>query len=301
MISYAVFINKKAGTALKLEEDVLRQKLQDALQGGLKSLHVLEPDELQRALRQYNRSNPVLIGGGDGTIASAAAHFRKTSTPFGILPMGTMNLFARYLGIANDFEAAARLYPFASLQKVDTGNINGQMFLCNVMLGIAPELARVREENRGHTKIHHWLHWGHAVFKKLATARSTRLILTHKGSSKPWRGKALVIANNSYKPGSSPLDADAKTLQQGELGVYLVNPHGALESVGLITKLMSGQWQDDKTVEHFETKALVLESSNRETQIVVDGELRRMKYPLIVLADPQSLNVLVPSHQPLLI
>ena len=52
-------------------------------------------------------ADAVVVGGGDGTIAAAAARLMKTGTALGILPLGTMNMLAKDLGIPLALDAAA--------------------------------------------------------------------------------------------------------------------------------------------------------------------------------------------------
>ena len=49
----------------------------------------------------------IVVGGGDGTISAAASTLIGTGTMLGILPLGTLNHFARDLGIPADLKPAA--------------------------------------------------------------------------------------------------------------------------------------------------------------------------------------------------
>ena len=49
----------------------------------------------------------LVVGGGDGTISTAAGHLAETGIPLGVLPLGTLNHFAKDLGIPSVIDLAA--------------------------------------------------------------------------------------------------------------------------------------------------------------------------------------------------
>src|SRR5438034_8696549 len=51
----------------------------------------------------------LVVGGGDGTISAAASVLAGTDTMLGILPLGTLNHFARDLGLPTEIEGAVEL------------------------------------------------------------------------------------------------------------------------------------------------------------------------------------------------
>src|SRR5689334_18856536 len=71
------------------------------------------------------RGDPLLIvGGGDGTISAAASALAGTETRLGILPLGTLNHFARDLGVPNDLGEATKLIATNSERRVDVAEMN---------------------------------------------------------------------------------------------------------------------------------------------------------------------------------
>ena len=71
----------------------------EALGEDLRFIDFLNGKQLAKALRRADENSKLLIGGGDGTIATAASILGARKIPFGILPLGTMNLFAKDLGL----------------------------------------------------------------------------------------------------------------------------------------------------------------------------------------------------------
>lgn len=78
----------------------------------------------------------VVAGGGDGTISVVAGLLNETDIPLLVLPMGTVNAFARSMGIPLDpIEAASHFIP-GRVRAVDMGSVNGRFFLCFMSIGI---------------------------------------------------------------------------------------------------------------------------------------------------------------------
>src|SRR5207245_2348151 len=80
----------------------------------------------------------VVVGGGDGTISAAASALADSKTRLGILPLGTLNHFARDLGIPTDLDEAARLIAAGNERRVDVAEMNGRIFINNSAIGLYP-------------------------------------------------------------------------------------------------------------------------------------------------------------------
>jgi diacylglycerol kinase family enzyme len=81
-----------------------------------------------RALSQHR--HPVVAGGGDGTVNAVAGKLASTDTPLGVLPMGTLNHFAKDVAIPLNLEGAVRNLFTGQVTKVDVGEVNGRVFVC---------------------------------------------------------------------------------------------------------------------------------------------------------------------------
>jgi diacylglycerol kinase family enzyme len=86
-------------------------------------------------------AHTVIIGGGDGTLSECASHLIHTNVAMGVLPLGTGNTFARSIGIPLDLNAAARTIATGNVQRIDVGQVNDQIFLNSVSLGLSAEIA----------------------------------------------------------------------------------------------------------------------------------------------------------------
>ena len=91
--------------------------------------------------RNARNSDLVVVGGGDGTLNAAAPALVETSLPFGVIPLGTANDFARTIGIPTDPRKAAELIAAGNLKWIDLGEVNGKLFFNVASIGFSAELA----------------------------------------------------------------------------------------------------------------------------------------------------------------
>jgi diacylglycerol kinase family enzyme len=101
-----------------------------------------------RALSE-NR-HPVVAGGGDGTVSAVAGVLAGADAAIGVLPMGTLNHFAKDVGIPRQLEAAVRNIFTGQAAYVDVGEVNGRVFVNNSGIGFYPHFVRQREEQEQH-------------------------------------------------------------------------------------------------------------------------------------------------------
>src|SRR5438034_2772197 len=95
------------------------------------------------------RGDPLMIvGGGDGTVGAAAAALAGTNTLLGILPLGTLNHFARDLRIPTTLDDAAKLITSGNERRVDVGDMNDRIFINNSAIGLYPLMLIDRDLQR---------------------------------------------------------------------------------------------------------------------------------------------------------
>ena len=109
------------------------------------------------------QSNPVVAGGGDGTVNAVATQLIGTGTALGVLPLGSLNHFSKDAGIPQDVEQAVSTVFAGRVTAVDVGEVNDRIFLNNSSLGTYPEVVRMREEEQRHGQgkwaalVHAWI------------------------------------------------------------------------------------------------------------------------------------------------
>ncbi len=122
-----------------LTPDALRSRLDAA---GLTVVPEPRPDaplpERLAAAAELPGIDAVAVAGGDGTLACAAQALTGREVPLGILPLGTMNLLAKDLGLPLDLDAAIAVLATGPMRAIDAGEVNGHVFLINSVLGLPP-------------------------------------------------------------------------------------------------------------------------------------------------------------------
>ena len=104
----------------------------------------------------------VVAGGGDGTVNAVASILLGRDMALGVLPLGTLNHFAKDLGIPLDIEAATRTIFQGRQVSVDVGEVNDRIFLNNSSLGIYPRIVRYREAQRAQGQ-NKWIAFARAI------------------------------------------------------------------------------------------------------------------------------------------
>ena len=100
--------------------------------------------QLAAAAKEAMRERPrtLVVAGGDGSVSTVAGVVARTQIPLGILPGGSLNTFARDLGIPLDRARAAGLIAAGHTKDVDVAEVNGRTFINHSSIGIYPRAVR---------------------------------------------------------------------------------------------------------------------------------------------------------------
>ena len=90
----------------------------------------------------------IVAAGGDGTVSAVASALVDTEVPLAVLPTGTLNHFARDLGLPADLGECVRVAVAGKTALVDVGEVNGQVFVNNASIGLYPAIVRRREKQQ---------------------------------------------------------------------------------------------------------------------------------------------------------
>src|SRR6516225_6415831 len=85
----------------------------------------------------------VVAGGGDGTVSAVAGVLAGTDAAIGVLPMGTLNHFAKDVGIPRHLEAAVRNMFTGQATNVDVGEVNGPVIPGHEITGTIEKIGSV--------------------------------------------------------------------------------------------------------------------------------------------------------------
>lgn len=252
-------------------------------------------DELERAASDPT-SDVVLAGGGDGTISAAAGICFAHKMALAVLPAGTMNLFARSLGVPLQLEAALGAIAGGEVAAVDIATANGRPFVHQFSVGMHSRLVRIRNELTYRSR------WGKmlASLKAIGLAVSRPLVFDAEISTRQGvdrrKATAIAVSNNVLGEGHIPY---AETVDRGVLGVYVVKPMPPAELARLVLTLAFGNWKAHPLVSEREVAQVSLRFPRRKASAlaVIDGELIPLEKQVDLSIHAQGLRVVLPAAE----
>jgi diacylglycerol kinase family enzyme len=273
--------------------------LQTALQAAGGDIHVIPADAgtlpERVALAVKTGADCVVVAGGDGSIACAAAALAGTQTCLGLIPSGTMNLLAKDLHIEpSDRAAAITLLTEGHTRLIDAGTLGEHTFLCASMLGTPARLTRHRETGRQRGNgLRAWAGFASAALRALARNRSHRMVMRLDGQVIQRRSPSVTITVNRLDDSSASLFSRSN-LSGGELAVYIVKRSSPLKQAWLLLRTALTGKIGEPDVEVFTTKTLDIHSNATALHVLLDGELRLIAPPLHYAIRPDALRVVAP-------
>jgi len=249
-------------------------------------------DALVRAA--VNEHPPMLIAaGGDGTISTAAAALAGTDIPLGVLPFGTLNHFAKDLGIPLELEASVQNIIDGNLTAVDVAEVNGRVFINNSSLGLYPDMVRDRERQQsrlGRGKWHSFL-WASLSVLRRFPFLVVRIEL--ESTKEDFVTPVVFIGNNEYEMQGFDIGARA-SLQGGVLSIYIVKKQRRAALAWLSLAALLGRLEQARDFEALTATELVIETHRKRVLVSADGEVQPMTSPLHYRIRPRALRVIVP-------
>jgi diacylglycerol kinase family enzyme len=256
--------------------------------------------EVNAAIRKAATTNgvdAVLAGGGDGTISTAAGIAYETGIPLAVLPVGTMNLFARALKVPLVLDEALEAIAAGEIGAVDIATANGRPFVHQFGVGVHARLVRIREH----------MTYGSRVGKMLASLRAIGAAAInppqfdaefHTGAGiETRRVSGIAVSNNPL--GEGQIHADR--LDGGMLGVYVAASLSTSALLKLVADVFMGTWRASPAVTEKEVTEVTLRFPRRKhgAHAVIDGELIKLDRSVTLKIHPGALKVLRPKLAPL--
>jgi diacylglycerol kinase family enzyme len=249
-------------------------------------------DALVRAA--VNEHPPLLIAaGGDGTISTAAAALAGTDIPLGVLPFGTLNHFAKDLGIPLELEASVQNIIENNVIAVDVAEVNGKVFINNSSLGLYPDMVRDRERQQsrlGRGK------WRSVLWASLSVLRRFPFLVVRielDSTKQDFVTPVVFIGNNEYQMQGFEIGA-RESLRGGVLSIYIVKRQRRAALVRLSFAALLGRLEQARDFEALTATELVIETHRKRVLVSTDGEVQPMTSPLHYRIRPKALRVIVP-------
>lgn len=298
MPRYLLLLNRgSGGNDRGLDAREVCRTVEDAFHeaGHAISSRIVEPGDLEPALRRAVADAPdgIIAAGGDGTVSTAARLLGGTPIALGIVPMGTFNLAARDLGVPLEIEEAARFLAQARVMPVDVLDVGGHACLCTTILGFYPEFARTFDRRD------HGGRWWRKAFKLVTSlprtfseARPLRLSWKHDGGEGRARTKFSAFVPGRYRAatGIVPVRTDFRS---GTMTAYIGRQRHAAAAMRGMFDYVFGRQEQNEELTIFKSARLEIQAERRRhAMVMIDGEILRLPFPLVLAILPEHLNVL---------
>lgn len=299
-MKWTVLLNDKAGPEGDRDSPVERLHALAAAGGIEANIQTCAPqrigEEIIRAVKQ--RPDAIIVGGGDGTIHTAAAALADTGIPLGVLPLGTLNHFAKDLKIPLDCDDAFQALLQGRPTAVDIAEVNGHVFINNCSLGSYAEAVRRRDQlrrERPQGKMWAMFFASYQTFRRFH--RMQLRVSSASQSPRSLRTPLLVVANNRYS--GHVLDPNLRDrLDEGKLWVYTAHVHRPLAALQMAWQSLIRRLDAADALASEPVSDLTIERNHEFVPVAVDGEIVELTFPLQFRIRPRALLVLVPAPPP---
>lgn len=292
-------LNREGGTLKTTNLDALARHIRAEFEGNDHQIQIeiIRSSELEATLERLAGDQDIdliLAGGGDGTISAAAAAAWRSGKVLGVLPAGTMNLFARSLGIPLELNAAVTALASADVAPCDLGLIGDRPFVHQVSIGLQADVVHERDKAAHPSRIAKIFASIRAYLRTLFRGKSFRAHLNVDGMLRSNRFSFVVVSNNVYGEGHLPY---ADRLDDGRLGVYSAGRLTPIAGARLAADLARGAWRTspDLSFEAAESVTIKLTRFIRRRRGLIDGELVKLRSTSEIRILPAALKVLRPD------
>jgi YegS/Rv2252/BmrU family lipid kinase len=235
----------------------------------------------------------LIAAGGDGTISTAAAALAGTDITLGVLPFGTLNHFAKDLGIPLELEASVQNLIENNVIAVDVAEVNGRVFINNSSLGLYPDIVRDRERQQSRLGRGKWRSF---LWASLSVLRRFPFLIVRievESMKRDFITPVVFIGNNEYQMQGFDIGA-RESLERGVLCVYIVKKQRRAALFRLSLAALLGRLEQARDFESLTTVELVIETNRKRVLVSTDGEVHSMTSPLHYRIRPRALRVVVP-------
>lgn len=286
-------LNGKAGSQNEAETRAYIERF-SAEHGREVSVVLAGAEDLQAlAKRAAETGGVVAAGGGDGTVSAVAAALVDSDAALGVLPMGTLNHFAKDMKIPLELEQAVSILFTGVEMRVDVGEVNGRIFLNNSSVGVYPQIVRDREERQrqGDTK---WMAFAQSVAHVVRRGITMHVRLEgDRENAQPIETPFVFVGNNPYEITGLEIGTRAR-LNCGTLWLCTAPHAGRAKLVRLALGALLG-WADPSDLIRRDVKKVQIDTRRQHVLVARDGEVDDMQTPLKYHVRPGALRVVVPK------
>jgi diacylglycerol kinase family enzyme len=291
-----VIVNKASGK--RKDDDIINALRKAFADSGLTPDIRLppEPSALSGLAEAAVRERPpaIVAAGGDGTIRTVAAAVAGSGIPFGVVPLGTFNWFARDLGLPDDMAACAGIIRSGSLRDIGVGEINGRVFLVNCSLGLYRRLIEERERHKSRFGRNRLVAYLSGLYTALRPHPFYAMDVAIDREHRQVRTPLIFVAHNKLQLESYGFDV-ARVRDFGRLVAIVPKAVGRGGLLKLALRGLLGRLAGAPELDVFEAREIRIGSRRGRVKVAIDGEVVRCTMPLTIAIADRALRVLVPD------
>lgn len=252
-----------------------------------------EAEDMAFALAEAGHA-VVVAAGGDGTVNEVihglARHNAKLSdtaqhTALGVLPVGTMNVFAYEMKLpGRDLEACWQIITSGKRREIDLWKANEEYFAQLAGVGLDAEIveATTWEMKKRFGPL------SYAISATSVLSREAPQLQVLLDDRPPLHGSIVLVGNGQHYGGPVPVFPQAKN-DDGLLDIILFHGRGPLEVFQFLSSIASGDFSDCNDLDYLQAKSFRVESASI-VPFEVDGELGKTT-PVLFQPAPFKLIV----------
>ncbi|WP_433410597.1 bifunctional phosphatase PAP2/diacylglycerol kinase family protein [Saccharomonospora azurea] len=248
-------------------------------------------DEIRR---RSGHVRALAVAGGDGTAAAVASVAAETGLPLALIPSGTLNHFARDVGLRHhtDTDAAVRA---GDAVGIDLGEIEihgdegttRRWFVNTASLGGYPEMVRLREKiEERHPK------WPSAVIAMVRTLRHARP-LRIRLNGEPLLVWMLFVGNGTYAP-KGVIPSRRPALDTGLLDVRYLRADRPYSRARFLLAVITNTLGTSHVYTQQDLAAVDVTILDGNRRIATDGEVGPLGWRFRFRSRPSALSVYRP-------
>ncbi len=258
------------------------------------------PQLARRAALLAQRHRGVLVAaGGDGTINAVAQEAMKVHCPFGVLPLGTFNYFARAHDLPSDPQQAVAVWLDGHCESVQIGQVNGRPFLVNASVGLYPQVLKARESDSARWGRNRVVAAWSALKTLLSWRRMMRIVTASDKAVRLFWTPTLFVGNNALQLARLGV---AGSVGRGRLAAVCIAPLSLYRLLALAARAAFNRKPARREVssELFSRMTVAPAGTSRAqaVQVACDGELHSLQAPLHFSVLPHALRLIKPRRGP---
>lgn len=243
--------------------------------------------EIARNLSKDGIKKIVAVG-GDGTVNEIASALIFTKTALGIIPSGSGNGLALYLGIPLSTSGAIEVINNHKVKKIDAGRMNKKYFFCTCGTGFDARVGKMfgLGKRRGflsyvRTAIHEFFNYRPKVY-------------TLKIDGKKYKERAFLITlANAGQYGNNAYISPGASIDDGLLDICIMRPFPKYKALSMGFRLFNRTIDQSQFVEVVKGKKITIKRK-KKIPLHIDGEPIKPKNKVKIEILPKALKVIIP-------